>query len=212
MIICFDLDGTLINTEEWIVDAQIKALKKYGITQTKKQIYNFWGLTLSDQIKKLKPKATQEEIKNINKEFNKIRFSNSSKLKPYPNTKRTLKSLSKKYSLCLLSNNSHKSIIKALNATKIDKKLFAAIVGADEVKHPKPFPDEIYKTEKKLKKKVKFMVGDTVQDIKTAKAAKVKSIIIKTGPKQIWKTLNKADFIIEDIKDIHSIIKKEGNK
>jgi len=60
-------------------------------------------------------------------------------------------------------------------------------------------------------KKVKFMVGDTIQDIKTAKAAKVKSIIIKTGPKSTWKNLNKADFIIKDIKELPKIL-KEVNK
>jgi len=55
------------------------------------------------------------------------------------------------------------------------------------------------------------MVGDTIQDIKTAKAAKVKSIIIKTGPKSTWKNLNKADFIIKDIKELPKIL-KEVNK
>ncbi len=208
MIICFDLDGTLLNTQEWIIEAQIKSLKKYGIKQTKKQIYDMWGLTFSDQIKKLSPGIKQEKIDDINQEFNKIRFSNTNVIKPYKNTKRVLKLLSKKYTLGLLSNNSHESIIKVLKKSKINKDLFKVIVGSSDVKHAKPFPDEIYLAEKKLKKKVQFMVGDTQQDIKTAKAAKVKSIIIKNGPKQIWKTLNKADFLIEDISEIPSLIKE----
>ncbi|MCD4760244.1 HAD-IA family hydrolase [archaeon] len=119
-----------------------------------------------------------------------------------------LKQLSKKYTLCLLSNNSHEKIEMILKQTKINKKLFRLIIGNDEVKHPKPFPDEIYKAEKKLNKKVKFMVGDSLQDIKTAKAAKVKSIILLTAPKSIWKDLKEADFIIKDIKEIPNIIKE----
>ena len=206
MIICFDLDGTLLDTEDWIINAQLKALKQNGINQTKKQIYEFWGLTLSSQIKKLKPKIKKEEIEKINKDFNKIRFSNTSKIKPYKNTKRILKQLSKEYSLCLLSNNSHESIIKVLKKTKLDKRLFDVIVGSNDVKHPKPFPDEIYKAEKKLKKKVKYMVGDSLQDIKTAKRAKVKSIIVLNAPKQTWKDLKKADFTIKDIKELPKII------
>ena len=206
MIICFDLDGTLLNTEEWILNAQIKALKKQKIKQTKKQIYDHWGLTLSDQIKKLKPGIKKEEIYKINKEFNRIRFSNTSKIKLYKNTKRVLKQLSKKYSLCLLSNNSHESIIKALKRMNLDKNLFDVIVGSNDVKRPKPFPDEIYKAEKKLKKRVMYMVGDSEADIKTAKAAKVKSIIILNAPKQTWKNLKKADFTIKDITELPKII------
>ena len=206
MIICFDLDGTLLNTEEWILNAQIKALNKHGIKQTKKQIYDHWGLTLSDQIKKLKPGIKKEEIYKINKEFNRIRFSNTSKIKLYKNTKRVLKQLSKKYSLCLLSNNSHESIIKALKRMNLDKNLFDVIVGSNDVKRPKPFPDEIYKAEKKLKKRVMYMVGDSEADIKTAKAAKVKSIIILNAPKQTWKNLKKADFTIKDITELPKII------
>ncbi len=55
------------------------------------------------------------------------------------------------------------------------------------------------------------MVGDTEQDIKTAKAAKVKSIIILNAPKPTWKNLNKADYKIKDIKELPSLI-KEVNK
>jgi HAD superfamily hydrolase (TIGR01549 family) len=208
MIICFDLDGTLLDTEDWILNAQIKALKQNGIKQTKEQIYKFWGLTLADQIKKINPKVKKVEIEKINKDFNKIRFSNTSKVKPYKNTKRILKQLSKEYSLCLLSNNSHSSIIKALKSSKIDKNIFETIVGSNEVEHPKPFPDEIYKAEKRLKKKVKYMVGDTNADIKTAKKAKVKSIIILNAPKQTWKDLKKADFKIKDIKELPNLIKE----
>ena len=211
MIICLDLDGTLIDTEKWIINSQIKALEKNGIKITNKQLYNLWGLTLSDQVKKLKPSIKEKELIKISKDFNKIRFSDMSKVKPFKNTKKVLENLSKKYSLCLVSNNSHKSIIKVLKNINLSKKLFKVIVGSNEVKHPKPFPDEIYKAEKKLKKKVKFMVGDSKQDIKTAKAAKVKSIIILNAPKQTWKDLKKADFTIKDIKELPNLI-REVNK
>jgi len=208
MIICFDLDGTLMDTEKWIINSQVAALEKNGVKITEKQLYDLWGLTLSDQVKKLKPGIKEKELKKINKDFHKIRFSDMSGVKPFKNTKGILETLSKKYSLCLVSNNSHKSILKVLEKTKLDKNLFKVIVGSNEVKHPKPFPDEIYKAEKTLKKQVHFMVGDSKQDIKTAKAAKVKSIIILNAPKQTWKDLKKADFMIKDIKELPKLIKE----
>jgi HAD superfamily hydrolase (TIGR01549 family) len=210
MIICFDLDGTLLDTNSWILNSQIKAFKKNNIKYTKSKLYSMWGLTLSDQVKLLKPNATKKELKKISEDFNEIRFASVNTIKPYKNVKRILKKLSKEYTLCLLSNNRHSSIIKVLDSIKLDKKMFHLIIGKDEVKRPKPFPDEIYKAEKQLKKKVQFMVGDTQQDIKTAKAAKVKSIIILNSPKQTWKSLNNADFKIKDIKEIPTLIKEEN--
>jgi len=52
------------------------------------------------------------------------------------------------------------------------------------------------------------MVGDSKQDIKTAKAARVKSIIILTTPKPYWKNLKEADYKIKDIKEIPKLIKE----
>jgi len=206
MIICFDLDGTLVDTEKWIKESEKLAFKKNGIKITNKELHSVWGLNLTTQIKTLYPKF--KEINKVKKDFEEIRNEKIKLIKPFKNTKRVLNNLNKKYTLCILSNNPHTKIELILEQTKIDKNIFKLIIGDDEVKRAKPFPDEIYKAEKKLKKKVKFMVGDTVQDIKTAKAAKVKSIIIKTGPKQTWKTLNNADFIIKDIKELPKLIKE----
>lgn len=207
MIICFDLDGTLVDTHDWNVDAELKAFEKNGINIERKQLYNMWGLTLTDQVKIVAPKTPKKTIEQIRKDFEKERKRTLKGIKPYKNTKRILKKLSKKYTLCLLSNNSHKKIEMILKETKIDKKLFKIIIGDDEVKRAKPFPDEIYKAEKELNKKVQFMVGDSLQDIKTAKSAKVKSIIILTSPKQVWKDLKKANYKINNIKELPKIIK-----
>jgi HAD superfamily hydrolase (TIGR01549 family) len=209
MIICFDLDGTLIDTEKWIVNALKKAFKLNNKkVPVKKQIFKEWGKNARILIKAIDPTLKKEEIENIRKDFYVIRKQTKSMIKPFPNTKKTLRKLNKDYKLAILSNNSHKIILEILNITKIDKKLFSIIVGDDEVKRAKPFPDEIYKAENKLKKKVSFMVGDTIQDIKTARAAKVKSIIIKQGPKETWKNLNKANFIIKNISELLKLIKE----
>ena len=149
------------------------------------------------------PELIEKQVEN-----DKNREESKSMIKPFKNTKRILKSLKKKYHLAIISNNPHKEVLNILKLTKIDKKLFEVIIGDDEVKKAKPFPDEIYAAEKKFKKKVEFMVGDTIQDIKTAKAAKVKSIIIKQGPKQTWKKLKSADFIIKDITELPNLIKE----
>lgn len=213
MIICFDLDGTLVDTENWIVNAFQKAFKENNKkVPTKNNIFKYWGLTSKELIKKSSSeKLTKKEIKRIREDFYKIRKQTKSRITVFPNTKRILRNLSKKYHLAIISNNPRKEILNILRITKIDRKLFKIVIGDDEVRRAKPFPDEIYAAEKKFKKKVRFMVGDTVQDIKTAKASKVSSIIIKNGPMKTWKNLKKADFIIEDIKELPKLIKEETN-
>ncbi len=211
MIVCFDLDGTLVDTEKWIVDAILITLKKHKLKITKKTIYSHWGEVLHSSLKKVFPKLKKSEIKEIIEDFEKERKRTRDKIKPFKNTKRILRQLSKKYTLCLLSNNPHNVIDNILNISKIDKNLFSAIIGNDEVRRPKPFPDEIYKAEKKFGKKVKFMIGDSRQDIITSKRAKVKSIIILTTPKNYWKNLKDADYRVKDIAEIPSLL-KEANK
>jgi HAD superfamily hydrolase (TIGR01549 family) len=208
MIICFDLDGTLVNTDEWILNAMLKSVRNNGYKIYRKDIYPLWGITFRQVLKILYPKITKKEIKNILTEFEEIRSETQHLIKPFKNTKRILKKLSKDYHLAILSNNIHSKIEEVLKITKIDKKLFDMLIGEDEVRRPKPFPDEIYKAEKKFGKKVKIMVGDTKQDIKTAKAAKVKSVIIMNAPKETWKDLKKADFKIKDIKELPKIAKE----
>lgn len=208
MIICFDLDGTLVDTEEWVSNAIKESFRKNGLKVNDKKIYQVWGLTIRSLIKKEYPSTKKEKTDKIVKDFEKTRSKTINKLKPFKNTKRVLRNLSKKYTMCLVSNNKHRRILQILNQTKIDKKLFKAIVGYDDVRKPKPFPNEIYKAERELGKRVKFMVGDTEQDIKTAKRAKVKSIIILTAPKEHRKSLKNADYKIKDIKELPKLIKE----
>ncbi len=209
MIICFDLDGTLIDTENWVINALRASFKKNKKKfPGKNKFFENWGLNSRILIKKTAPELTKKEIENIRKDFYKTRDETISMIKPFKNTKKILRQLNKNYKLAIVSNNSHKEILKIMKVTKLDKKLFKIIVGDDEVKRAKPFPDEIYKTEKKLKKKVNFLVGDTIQDVKTARSAKIDSIIIKNGPRSSWKNLKKADFIIKDITELPKIIKE----
>jgi len=209
MIICFDLDGTLVDTEKWIINSLKESYKKHNKKfPPRKELFEYWGRSATYFIKKISPELTKKEVLDIREDFYKLRERTKSMIKPFPNSKRVLRNLSKKYTLVIVSNNPHKKILDILTTTKIDKKLFKLIIGDDEVKRAKPFPDELYKAEKIFKKQIKFMVGDTVQDIKTAKAAKVKSIIIKNGPKETWKDLKKADFIIKDIKELPKLLKE----
>lgn len=206
MIICFDLDGTLVNTEQWILDSFQESFKKNNVNISNEKLKFYWGLMAREIVKKSNPKLTDKQIKKIIEDFEEIRSKTFHKIKPFKNTNKILKELSKKHTLTLLSNNPHRKINRILNQTKIEKKYFKIILGYNDVKKPKPFPTGVHKIEHKLKSKVDFLVGDTLQDIKTAKAAKTKSIIVLTGPVISKKDLKKADFIIKEISQIKRLL------
>jgi len=211
MIICFDLDGTLVNSEDWVMDAWKVAFRKNNLDLKEKKFIDNWGIDSKPLLKKILSSLDEEKRKKLNRDFHIQRVKSIKKVKLYKNAKKVLKELSKKYSLALVSNNSHSMINRILKESKIDKKLFKVIIGDDDVLKPKPFPNEIKKAERELGKKATFMIGDTKQDILAAKKAKIKSIIIKNAPIP-KKQIKDADYIVKDIKDIVKIIEKHKPK
>ena len=82
---------------------------------------------------------------------------------------------------------------------------FDEIVGSDLVKQDKPSPDMIIYLIKKLgisNKEEVFMIGDSLSDVKMAKAAKVNSVGVLSGRCSREELEPYADFIIKDISQI----------
>ena len=214
-LICFDLDNTLAHTNKTHIKAYTHALKKHKITHLKqKQILEKFGMAAKTYLKELLPNTPIKTIHSIIKEHDK-KFSYFSKKysRPITGVKTALKTLSKNYELAIVTNCNHKIINKTLKSTGINPKLFKATIGNDDVLHPKPAPDEIYKAEKLLHLKAHYMVGDTTYDIIAGKKAKVKSIAVLTGL-QDKKTLQKYKpyKILKSIKDLPTFLEKENSK
>lgn len=207
MIVCFDLDGTLINTQKWIMPSLKEAFNKNGIKVTKKNMLDNWGSSVPRMIRKVYPFLSEKEVKKITRDYLRIRKKRVSQVNPFKDTFSTLNYFKKKgFKLVLVSNNSKSDILMLLKQAKINKKMFSAIIGEDQVKRPKPFPDELLKVQKKLRKKVMCFVGDTFQDIQAAKSAKVISILVKTGPRSSSLAKIKPDFTIKTLKDLIPLI------
>src|SRR3989338_5569994 len=92
-----------------------------------------------------------------------------------------LKRLKKKYTLVVVSNTRHRDIDYLLKGSRLDSGHFRLIIGSDEVKHSKPYPDEIIKVEKLLHHKPEYMIGDSIYDMMAARHAKIKAIGVLTG-------------------------------
>jgi len=104
--------------------------------------------------------------------------------KPFPQTKRTLQTLSQRFPLALITLRYvvREQILDELNHMSLAK-FFRAVVTTLDVAKPKPFPDALLVAAKKLHVPIGecAIVGDSIIDIQAGKAAGAKTIAVLTG-------------------------------
>tara|TARA_Y100000034_G_scaffold130667_1_gene189637 strand:- start:2118 stop:3524 length:1407 start_codon:yes stop_codon:yes gene_type:complete len=206
-LICFDMDNTLIHSDRAHVYAFNKALNSLG----KKKLAFMAIAKHFGKPKEDVAKSILDDEKLVNKLIEKHDYYLYKETKRYcrkiSGSEGVLKKLKKNYHIAILSNCSHKSMDNLLKAAGYKLDFFDLLIGSDDVKHAKPFPDEIVKAENLMKVDSKFMVGDSIYDVKAAKKAKVKSIAVLTGHytrKQLEK--EKPYKIIRNLKGLLRII------
>ena len=182
-LICFDLDNTLVKSNKIHLTAWKKAFKELNLPRkTSKEILEYFSLEGSVLVRKLFPeksKTFRKKIVDLHDEY--VVNETAMYVKVIPGAKKILKRIKKKYKIAILSNCKHKEITAIIKAAKIHQNMFDIIIGNDEVKHPKPSPDEIQKAMKKLKIKKGYMVGDSIYDIQAGKKAGLKTVAVATG-------------------------------
>jgi HAD superfamily hydrolase (TIGR01549 family) len=210
-LISFDLDQTLVKSTKAHSLSFAQAFIKEGIKVNEQSIRKFIdGRHSTEVIISIKPKLGEEKIKNIRK-WHKLFLKKTIKFaKPIPRALQTLKFLKKDFQIALVTNCSKQEVTLLMKAAKIPKSTFDIIIRADEVKHPKPWPDEIFKAEKIAKVKSDIHVGDSIYDIIAAKKAKAKSISVLTGQTP-RKELSKyhPDYIIKSVAELPTLLIKK---
>ena len=208
-LICFDLDDTLVSSSNVSVKAYNYALKKNGFKKkTRKEILSMAGMVhieIARRLTKVKNKRILEKIcLDHDEAIIRILYK---EVKTIKNVKETLKKLKKRYKIAIVSNASHKVILAKLRGANISKRYFDFIIGNDDIKRSKPYPDEILKAEKLFKHKAEYLIGDSIYDVIAGKKARVKIISVLSGnysKKELLKY--KPDYIISDIKKLLKVI------
>jgi len=141
--VIFDLDGTLIDSEENYYEADRRLLKEYGIDFTlemKKEYIGSGNLEMMRKIKRLyKINDTVETLlRKKNSYYIEIARKNT---RVYPEMLKFLKLLKKSnYPLAVASGSSPEILEELLTITGL-KEYFSAIVSAEDVQRGKPAPD-----------------------------------------------------------------------
>lgn len=205
--VLFDIDGTLIDSWDFIFGAVKHALKKHGHTISEEVMVSaMGGRSLLDYYKFLLPKADWEAIAKSHDEFQQDKFDLG---KPFKNARRILKKLKLQgYLMGAVSNRTRESLKITLDRAEFSQ-YFEIIVSAEDVANPKPHPEHVQAALAFLKVEPinSFLIGDTQHDIEAGKKAGVKTIGVTYGflGKDIKN--HNPDFVIDDLEEILKVLK-----
>lgn len=165
----FDLDGTLINTNDLIVASFMHTLDHYFPGKYKKEdIHQFMGPPLMESFNKLNPEKA-EEMAQFYRDFNHEKHDEL--VTEFEGVYDTIKFLHEKgYKLGIVTTKKRYTVNLGLRLTKLDQ-FFDVVVTLDDVKHPKPDPEPLLKALEQLGSKPEqtIMIGDNHHDIEGGK-------------------------------------------
>ena len=209
-IILFDLDGTLIDSTEAILESFAKAYAKFGVeVPTDESIKALIGLPLELMFIKLGVDEAQAmEYVTAYKEH--YRTIHTQKTVLLPHVEEALKIARICARLGVVTTKTGKYSRELLEHFDI-MKYFDVLIGSEDVTNPKPHPEPILKALDALKYSygtVTYMIGDTISDILAAQEADIASIGVLTGYGNEDELEEDADFVT---KDVFEAVKIVGN-
>ena len=178
--ILFDLDGTLLNTLEDLLDATNYALKVHGFpSRTLPELRRFVGNGAYNQMRLSVPEGTPpEKIQQVLDTYKPYYTAHCQhKTRPYDGIPEALAILKEKYPLAIVSNKPD-AAVKALCAD-----YFPGIYALGETADcpRKPAPDMVFRAMAAIGCDTCIYVGDSEVDAATAKNADVPCLAVTWG-------------------------------
>jgi len=182
MIILFDLDGTLIDSTEAILESFMVAFQTFDTTvppdeAIKAQIgHPLDAMFLTLGVEKSK---VWEYVDAYKMHYRKISCAKTVLL---PNAREAVMLARKYATLGVVTTKTAKYSIELLEHMGL-MQYFDVLIGREDVEHPKPHPEPIIKALSKLQRDTTkyWMIGDTPMDLLAAKAANINSVAVTCG-------------------------------
>lgn len=178
--ILFDLDGTLLDTLEDLLDATNYALTSCGYPpRTLAQLRRFVGNGAANQIRLALPEgASQTEIDHVLAVYKPYYTAHCQhKTQPYPGIPQALAQLGQRYPIAIVSNKPD-GAVKALC-----RQYFPGIFALGETPDcpRKPAPDMVHRAMDAIGVQQAIYVGDSEVDVDTAKNAGLPCLSVLWG-------------------------------
>lgn len=204
--VLFDIDGTLLDTYNFVFNAVKHSVKVHGYSYpAKEKIGLAMGKPILEFYEVLVPEADPSLLANTHIEFQRQNFHLA---KPFQKTKKILKHLKNSgFLIGAVSNRLKESLLHTLKRAKLYD-YFDVIISADDVVNAKPHPRHLLTALNKLEVKPEnsYMVGDTDQDILAGKNAGVKTVGVTYGFLGPEIRKYNPDYLIDGIEELLEII------
>jgi pyrophosphatase PpaX len=206
--VLFDLDGTIVDTNELIVQSFLHCLE--GVTpapMTRELIIPHMGRPLVEQMVYFTGK---EDVTDVIAKYRTFNLSKHDELvTEFPHVRSVMAELkAKNVKIGIVTSKIRKTTLMGLKLAGLDSYI-SSIVTVEDVQKPKPDPEGIFRALKELESRPEeaIMVGDSHFDIEAAKNAGVGSV----GVSWSWKgrsylEVYHPDHLIDDMRELLPIV------
>ncbi|MFB1082323.1 pyrophosphatase PpaX [Jeotgalibacillus sp. JSM ZJ347] len=210
--VLFDLDGTLINTNELIISSFMHVMDHYYPGEySREDVLQFMGPPLIESFQALNPEKTDEMV-NFYRAYN--QKVHDELVTPFEGVDETVKELHKRgIKMAIVSTKRHEMVLRGLKLMKLDQ-YFDVVIGLDDVEHAKPHPEPLNKALKALGSTADqaIMIGDNHHDIEGGHNAGTRTAgVAWTSKGKEHLAAYKPDFMLEEMSDLLNIIEESGS-
>lgn len=205
-----DFDGTLMDTNDLIVQSWMHAIKKYtGKEGNLEEVKQSFGETIALSMPRLIPNVPLDEAVDTYREYQIVNYLEN--IQPFEGANDTLEKLKAAgYKLALVTSRMERSTFAGLKHFDLEK-YFEVIITADNCPEHKPSPLPLLMAMEKLGSEPEktIMIGDTKHDIGASIAAGVTSVLVDYSvalPPEKRADTEKPDYIIEKFADILPLV------
>jgi len=209
-IILFDLDGTLIDSTEAILESFSKAYEKCGgDIPADESIKELVGLPLDIMFVKLGVDR-ENAMRYVRAYKEHYRTIHTKKTVLLPQAKEAIELAHTFATLGVVTTKTAQYSRELLEYFGL-MQYFEVLIGREDVKNPKPDPEPILKALSQLNfstETTAYMVGDSTADLIAAREANITNIAVLCGYGENKELTNYADFIKEDTFSAVKLIEK----
>ncbi|MET3547004.1 pyrophosphatase PpaX [Paenibacillus favisporus] len=209
--VLFDLDGTIIDTNELIISSFMHVLEKHVQPPlTREVIIPKMGMTLEQQLQFF---SGSEDVTHFHQAYRTYNDAHHDEMvQPFPHVLEVIKELDRRgITMGVVTTKNKPGTFRVLEMFGLDKYM-KAIVTVMDVEHPKPHPEPVLMAIKQLgaDPEATLMVGDSPVDIQSAKAAGVRSAGVAWSLKgeKVLREYN-PDYILHNMTDLYSLVEQE---